>query len=136
VPNQHAFAQRQGVDAMKKGKQLGEFSFKVTSFHVREDKKLDVTWEGNVTSFGFVICTMTCTIGDGASGHYDLHELAYPGNGTITHASAEKGEYKSIDKYKWSTTSTVKVSDVGTFVEEGVMELDARTWTGKFYEAV
>ena len=116
---------------MTKGKQLGEYSFKATSFHVREDGKLDITWEGNVTSFGFVISTMTCTIEDGKSGHYDLHELAYPGNGSINPAIAEKGEYKSFDKYRWSTTSVVKGKEL-TAIEEGVMELAARTWSGKF----
>jgi len=120
---------------MTKGKQLGEYSFKSTAFRVREDGKLDITWEGTVTGFGFVICTMTCTIGDGKSGHYDLHELAYPGDGTITPASAEKGEYKSIDKYRWTTTSVVQGKEL-TAIEEGVMELAARTWNGKFYEAI
>jgi hypothetical protein len=121
---------------MKKGKHLGEYSFRVTSFRAREDGKLDVTWEGNVTSFGFVICTMTCVIEDGKSGQYDLHEFAYLDDGRITSASAEEGKYESIGKFRWSTASAVKVNGFGTFIEEGVMELAARTWTGKFYEAV
>jgi hypothetical protein len=120
---------------MTKGKQLGEYTFKVTSFRAREDGKLDVTWEGNVSGFGFVICTMSAAIEDGKSGPYDLHEFAYLDDGKIVSASASEGKYESIGKFRWTTASTVKVSGSGTFIEEGVMELAARTWTGKYYEA-
>jgi hypothetical protein len=120
---------------MTKGKQLGEYSFKITSFRPREDGKLDVTWEGNVTGFGFAICTMICTIEDGKSGQYDLHEFAYLDDGKIVSASASGGKYESIGKFRWSSASAVKVSGFGTFIEEGVIELAARSWTGKYYEA-
>jgi hypothetical protein len=50
---------------MQKGKQLGEYSFKATSNRVREDGKLEINFEGTVSGFGFVVNTMTATVGDG-----------------------------------------------------------------------
>ena len=61
---------------MQKGKQLGEYSFKSTSNRVREDGRLEINCEGTVTGFGFVVNTLTVTVGDGKSGQYDVHECA------------------------------------------------------------
>jgi hypothetical protein len=36
---------------MKKGKQLGEYSFKATSNRVRDDDKLEINMEGTVSGF-------------------------------------------------------------------------------------
>lgn len=49
---------------MKKGNQLGEYSFKSTSNRVREDGDLEINLEGTVSGgFGFVVGTMTVTVG-------------------------------------------------------------------------
>jgi hypothetical protein len=119
---------------LEKGKQLGEYSFKSTSNRVREDGKLEINFEGTVTGFGFVINIMTVTVGDGKSGSYDLREVSYRDDGTVTTASSEDGRYKSTSKFEWATTGVIK-ADGRAFVEEGVMELATRTWSGKFYEA-
>jgi hypothetical protein len=120
---------------MTKGKQLGEYSFKSTSNRVREDGKLEINFEGTVTGFGSVVNTMTVTVGDGKSGQYNVREVCYRDDGTVTTASSEEGGYKSIGKFKWGTTSVIK-ADGRAFVEEGTMELATRTWSGKFYEAI
>jgi hypothetical protein len=118
---------------MKKGKQLGEYSFKATSNRVREDDKLEINFEGTVSGFGFVINTMTVTVGDGKRGRYDLREVSYRDDGTIATASSEKGEYNSTGKFKWDTTGVIKVEG-RAFIEEGTMELATKTWSGKYYE--
>lgn len=84
---------------------------------------------------GFVINTMTVTVGEGKSGHYDLHEVSYRDDGSLTTASSEEGRYKSIGKFEWATTGVIKV-DGKAFAEEGVMQLATRTWSGKFYEII
>lgn len=120
---------------MQKGKQLGEYSFKSTSNRVREDGKLEINCEGTVTGFGFVVNTLTVTVGDGNSGQYDVHEVCYRDDGTIVTASSEDGVYKSIGKFKWATTGVIK-ADGRAFIEEGTMELTTRSWSGTFYEAI
>jgi hypothetical protein len=119
---------------LKKGKQLGDYSFKATFNRVRDDDKLEINWEGTVTGFGFVVTTMTVTVGDGQTGQYSVHEVAYRDDGSIVSANSEGGTYKSTGKFKWATTGVIK-ADGRAFVEEGVMELAARTWIGRFYES-
>lgn len=115
---------------MKKGKQLGEYSFKATSNRVRDDDKLEINLEGTLSGIGFVVLTMTATVG---SGRFDVYEVVYRDDGTITTANC-KGEHKSTGKFKWDTTGVIK-ADGRTFIEEGTMELATRTWSGKYYEA-
>jgi hypothetical protein len=70
----------------------------------------------------------------GRSGRYDVREVVYRDDGTITTASGEKGEYNSTGKFKWDTTGLIK-ADGRAFIEEGTMELATKTWSGKYYEA-
>ena len=112
---------------MKKGKQLGLYSFRATSNRVRDDDKLEINFEGTVSGFGFVVLTMTATVG---SGRWEAYEVVYRDDGTITTASG-KGEHKITGKFKWDTTGVIK-ADGRTFIAEGTMELATKNWSGKY----
>lgn len=60
--------------------------------------------------------------------------MSYRDDGSVTTASSEEGKNESIGKFKWATTGVVK-ADGRAFIEEGVMELATKTWSGKYYEA-
>ena len=120
---------------MQKGRLGGDYSFKATSNRVRDDDKLEINFEGMVTGFGVVVATMTVTVGDAKSGKYEVREVAYRDDGTVVSARSEGGEYKSTGAFKWATTGLIK-AEGKAFVEEGTMELAARSWSGKFYEAI
>jgi hypothetical protein len=103
---------------MASGKQIGEFSFKFTTFvnspGPAGDVHRQVTWEGTATGFGTVFTTVT----------YDGDFLHGIGQGT----------YESTGKHKWRTADFIQLSDGRRIAKEGEIDLAERSWKGKIFE--
>jgi hypothetical protein len=123
---------------MAKGKQIGEYSGKLTSIRVIPEGKssvIEMNLEGTASGFGVVIATMTCVAGK--SGAYKYQGLAYLDNGDIISGVGQGGKFESIGKHLWRTEGTIQPSDGSpSVVEEGQVDLATRSWTVKLFESV
>jgi hypothetical protein len=122
---------------MTKGKQLGEWSVKFTSFTLTPGPAGSTLVQGNFegTSTGEIAGTQlgTVTFVGGKSGTYTLcgtvyldngDEVSFPGNGT----------YESTGKHHWRTQTVYHGSDGSSGIGEGEIDLATRSWTGKAFE--
>src|SRR5216683_1203553 len=90
---------------MASGKQIGEFSFKFTTFvnspGPAGDVHRQVTWEGTATGFGTVFDTVTFS-GGSKAGTFSNCGTAFMDNGDFLHGIGQ-GTYESNGKHKWHT---------------------------------
>ena len=121
---------------MASGKQIGEFSFKFTTFvnspGPAGDVLRQVTWEGPSTGFGTVFDTVTYA-GGSKSGTFSHCGTAFMDNGEFLHGVGQ-GTYESKGKHKWHTASFMQLSDGRRIASEGEIDLAERTWKGKLFE--
>src|SRR5215472_16624905 len=118
---------------MKKGKQLGSYAAKILSISVREKGKIEINLEGNIEGLGQGFATVTVTVGS-KNGDYGYNGVAYTPSGETLTAHGEGGKYESIGTNRWATTGLLKGSDGSTMLEEGVFDMAAKTWNGKYFE--
>src|SRR5215469_10120795 len=116
---------------MKKGKHLGEFSFKAVTFRVLPLGRVEINLEGQAVGVPQILQTVTGTLGAGPfSGNFaaitDAGESIY---GTLD------GKSEPIKNGKFRTTMVVHRSDNTTVIAEGEVNRPERSWTGKVYEA-
>jgi len=116
-------------------KQIGEFSFKLTSLNFSPGPAgsvvVQVNCEGTATGFGTIAGTLA-TI-PAKSGTFTYHGAAYPENGDILTATAT-GSFESSGIHRWRTRGDVVMSDGRVIGTEGEMELAGRSWNGKMFE--
>lgn len=120
---------------MASGKHLGEFSFKFTSLTITPGPAASTIIGGNCegTASGFGTILGTATFVGGKSGTYSYCAVAYLDNGEeITGAGS--GSYESNGKHRWKTEGVVQLSNGGTVVAEGEIDLASRSWNGKIFE--
>jgi hypothetical protein len=120
---------------MKKGKQLGAYNSKVLSISVRDKGKIEINVEGNIEGIGQGFATVTVTVGN-KNGEYGYNGVAYTPSGETLTAAGEGGKYESIGANRWATTGLLKAADGRTMLEEGIFDMAAKTWNGKYYEAI
>jgi len=118
---------------MKKGKQLGSYTAKILSISVREKGKIEINLEGDIEGLGQGFATVTVTVGS-KNGDYGYNGVAYTPSGETLTALGEGGKYESIGTNRWATTGLLKGSDGSTMSEEGVFDMAAKTWSGKYFE--
>jgi hypothetical protein len=116
------------------GKQIGEFSFKITSLSFSSGPNdgvvIQVNCEGQAPG-GTVAVTLACT--PGKSGHFTTHGAQYLENGDIT-TSKGSGSFESSGTHRWRIQGDVVISDGRTIHTEGEMDLASRLWSGKVFE--
>jgi len=121
---------------MKKGKHLGEFSFKAITYHVLPKGRIEVNIEGSATGFPSIIGTMRV---DGASkeqsGKYDYDWITITDKGETISGSAEDGTWKVLGNHRWETTGVFRFPDGSVIFAEGEIDQPQRSWIGKIYEA-
>jgi hypothetical protein len=121
---------------MASGKQIGEFSFKLTAFVNSPGPAGGVnrhcTWEGTATGFGTVFDTVTYA-GGSKAGTFSNCGTAFMDNGDFLHAIGQ-GTYESKGKHKWHTTGFMQISDGHRIASEGEIDLADRSWKGKIFE--
>jgi len=117
------------------GKQIGEFSLKLTTFINTPGPAgilRQVTWEGAVSGFGTVFTTVTYT-GGSKAGTFADYGTAFMENGDFLH-SIGQGTYESVGKHKWKTAGFFQLSDSRRISHEGEIDLVERSWKGKLFE--
>jgi hypothetical protein len=116
------------------GKQIGEFSFNITSLTFsagpNDTVMIQVNCEGQAPG-GTVALTLACT--PGKSGRYTAFGANYQDNGDII-TTKGMGTFESSGINRWRTQADVTRSDGSTIHTEGEMELASRTWKGKVFE--
>jgi hypothetical protein len=116
------------------GKQIGEFSFKITSLTFsagpNDSVMIQVNYEGQAPG-GTVAGTLACT--PGKSGPYTTYGANYLDNGDIL-TTKGSGTFESSGINRWRTQAEVTRSDGRTLHVEGEMELAGRSWRGKVFE--
>jgi hypothetical protein len=121
---------------MAKGKQLGEFSLKFTTFvnipGPAGDVHRQVTWEGPLTGFGTIFETVTFG-GASKAGTYSSCGTAFMDNGDFL-SGIGQGAYESTGKHRWRTAGFVQISDGRKVATEGEIDLAERSWKGKVFE--
>ncbi len=118
-------------------KPVGEFSFKFTTISTSPGPAgsvlNQVTWEGTASGFGAVFSTITY-VGGNKSGTYGECGAAFLENGDGL-SGIGQGTYESTGKNKWHTTGFIQISDGRRIASEGEIDLAARTYKGKLFEA-
>jgi hypothetical protein len=122
---------------MEKGKQLGDFSLKSTSVTVTPGPAgstlTQVNFEGTVGGAYAGTNISTATFVGGKSGTFTQCGTVYADNGEeVSYTSV--GTYESTGKHHWRTQQVNQVSNGGSLVVDGELDLATRTWTGKYYE--
>ena len=117
-------------------KPIGEFSFKmITQTNTpgpAGSVLIQVNFEGTGTGFGSIFDTATF-IGGGRDGTFSEAGSAYLDNGEVL-SGVGQGTYESKGKHRWSTASTMQLSDGRRLASAGEIDLAARTWRGTLSE--
>ncbi len=117
-------------------KPIGEFSLKmITQTNTpgpAGSVLIQVNFEGTGTGFGAIFDTATF-IGGGKDGTFSEAGSAYLDNGDVL-SGVGQGTYESKGKHRWSTASTMQLSDGRRLASAGEIDLAARTWKGTLSE--
>ncbi len=120
---------------MAKGKQLGEFSLKFTSFTFTPGPAGSVLTQGNCegTASGFGTVLGTATFVGGKSGTFSWYSHAHLDNGDQLSGTGS-GTYESTGKHHWRAQGFHQNSDGRNLISEGEIDLAKRSWTGTLFE--
>ena len=119
---------------MSLGKELGSFSFKITS-STYEAEGTRVNVEGAAEGFGPVTGTLVFRTEPGQQtiGTVTWRGAAFPENGAVLSGVGE-GSYEALGRHQWRTRSVIRTSDGRIFGSDGVIDIAKRTFTGKNLE--
>ena len=122
---------------MAKGKSVGEYSSKFTSFTLTLGPAGSIVTQGNCegTGTGFGTTFGTAMFVGGKSGTFSWCGSSFLDNGE-QNSYTGPGTYESSGKHHWRTQGFVEVSDGRTLVSEGEIDLATRSWNGKIFEKV
>ncbi len=120
---------------MALGKEIGDFSFKITSTSFSDDLAAAVNCDGTADNFGTVLGTLTFSGGDAGAqnGALSWRGNAFLENGEALGAVGE-GAFEALGNHKWRTRLVITVSDGQIFASDGVLDLEKRSLTGKNVE--
>ena len=122
---------------MAVGKQIGEFSFKSTSFTYSAAGTVQGNFEGSVKGEGLtgpVLGTLTAVGAPGAkSGTCSWVGTAYLDKDEELHGQAE-GTWESLGGHRWRVRGVNLLSDGRTIASDGEIDLATRSYSGKLYE--
>ena len=121
---------------MAGGKEIGEFSLKVTTLTYTPAPAgsvlVQANFEGNATGFGVVLGTMTATSAGQKNGTWSWCAAAYLDNGDSVTGNGQ-GTFSSGGPNRWRTQGFIDISDGRTIGVEGELELATRVWSGKLF---
>ena len=120
---------------MALGKEIGDFSFQITSTSYAEEGTVRVNVDGTATGFGTVLGTMTFHVdAPGAKSG----ALAWRGQGFLENGEnvggIGDGAWEEIGHHKWRTRMIVRISDGQVLASDGTLDLATRTLKGKNLE--
>ena len=115
---------------MALGKEIGEWSTKVTSSSFSDDGAT-VNIDGTATHFGTILGSLTFKGEPGARGG----ALSYRGNAFLENGeevgAVGEGAYEALGNHKWRTRLVITVSDGQIFASDGILDLATRSASGK-----
>lgn len=116
---------------MALGKELGEFSFKITSVTYAEDGSAYLSVDGTATRYGTVLGTIIVKGEPGAtSGTAKWIGEGFLDDGSVVRGTGD-GTFEEIGKHVWRTRLVISVSDGATFASDGKIDLASRSYSGK-----
>jgi len=122
---------------MAGGKEIGEFSLKVTTLTYTPGPAgsilVQANCEGTATGFGAVLGTATFVSAGMKSATWSWCGAAYLDNGDSLTGNGQ-GTIESGGRHKWRSQGFNHLSDGRTVRIEGEIDLATRSWTGKLYE--
>jgi hypothetical protein len=123
---------------MATGKKTAEFSFKSTSVTCASTPSGGVNhinFEGTATGFGTVLGTLSFMANaPGAEcGRSSWVGDAYLENGDQIHGTSE-GFWEKSGKHKWRVRGMLRTTTGATYLSDGVVSLDGRTYKGTLSE--
>lgn len=119
---------------MALGKELGEFSFKITSVAYTEEGAAHLSVDGTATSYGTVLGTLILKgEPEATTGTAKWIGEGFLDDGKVVRGTGD-GTFEEIGKHLWRTRLIISVSDGATFASDGRVELASRSYTGKNLE--
>ena len=120
---------------MALGKELGNFSFKITTTSFSDERGAVVDCDGTADNFGMVLGTLTFHGGDPneANGWLSWRGQAFLETGQAL-SSVGEGSYEALDNHKWRTRLIITISDGRIFASDGLLDLEQRSISGKNLE--
>ena len=119
---------------MALGKELGDFSFKITSVTHLDPGNIQVNLDGTAANFGTVLGTHSFEFEPGAqTGSVLLESQAYLPNGDQLYGSGQ-GTFESAGGHTWRIRTIIRVSDGQVLATDGVLDLATRSYSGKVLE--
>jgi len=116
------------------GKEIGDFSFKITSVSYDGDAGARLNVDGTATSYGTVLGTVALSGEPGASGgSASWSGQGFLDGGEVVSAMGE-GTWEELGQHKWRTRMIIQVSDGQTFASDGQLDLASRSFKGKNLE--
>ncbi len=118
---------------MALGKEVGEFSFKITSINF-SDEGATVYCYGKATNFVTVLGTMIFPGEPGrANGPISWRGSAFLENGEEVGAVGE-GAFEALGNHRWRTRLVITTADGQMFASDGELDLASRSLKGKQLE--
>ena len=119
---------------MALGKEIGDFTFKITSVTHLDPGNIQVNLDGTATNYGTVLATHSFEFEPGAQTGTVLSESqAYLPNGDQSFGSGQ-GTFESAGGHTWRIRMIIRVSDGQVFATDGVLDLASRSYSGKLIE--
>ena len=120
---------------MALGKEIGDFSFNLTSTSYAEDGDgVQLNYEGTATGFGTVLGSLYGRGEPGAKqGTCSWRAQAFLDSGDQVVGSGE-GTWEEIGKHRWRVRILNQTSDGQIFAADGAVDLASRSFAGKLIE--
>lgn len=120
---------------MALGKEIGDFSFKLTSAAYAEDGSgVQLNYDGEATGFGTVLGTMYGRGEPGAKqGTCSCRAEAFLDNGDQVVGQGE-GTWEEVGKHQGRVRAINHTSDGQSFASDGIIDLGSRSFKGKLIE--
>jgi hypothetical protein len=120
---------------MALGKEIGSFSFKLTSVsYAGPEGSAQLNVDGKADRYGTVLGTLVLSGAPGAkNGSASWRGEGFLENGEVVAGTGE-GSWQEIGKHKWRTRMIIRVSDGEIFASDGQLDLASRSYTGKNLE--
>lgn len=122
---------------MSKVIQIGEFSFKASTFTLRPGQAggviLEVNLEGTSTGFGLTLGTLTALIAGQKHGSWEWCGANFPETGCGLTGRGQ-GSFGDAGPNRWRTRGLLTISDGHCCVIDGELDLATRCWTGGMFE--
>ncbi len=120
---------------MALGKEIGDFSFKITSVSYPDDQTATVDCDGTASGFGTVLGTLSFTLSQpGATrGALNWRGQSFLDSGEALQVVGD-GAYEEVGQHKWRTRLVISVSDGQIFASDGQLDLASRSLAGKLLE--